>query len=387
MIFSLIIPDLMQSTDDWKREEIGNLLSKKIEVTEIKNDRVNIKDGVLVLDSKFIPFERAGTAKRGNMAVWRLTGKVNYQDAPEITKVVSFKKTKDKIGAEESMTNQAIMEFKKDIEYNTRHTEQSPMLDFVCSAVDYAKKDSSLYDKLKLIAYSNHIIVFELIFGMRGTLGLFTNQEIVNFIKNYQSVYAKSRSHCDPAVFVGYLADAEKFGDRQSFASFRRAKRDMLIQKLGPTTFKDIEKIYNDIDTKNRMKYPDSISAIFQTNKNSHLILDLAKYGFGIFCDICNILSNPRKSISNILTLFDKNGNVSMSGLKNLIDPPLDGTKTIESFIRSACFLHFPAETVEVEGGDDSDDEEDTRETHEAPGVLPYKNEDDNDNKNIKKDE
>lgn len=352
MMFSLIIPDLIQSTEDWKKGEVGNLLSKKIVVTDIKKDKVLIKDGTVTLDKKFVPFERSGKAKRGNMAVWNLAGIVEFENAPEIAKVVPFKKKQVAEGGNEEMVKNDINEFKTDIEMATLQIQVSPMLDFVCSAIEYAKKDQVLYDKMRLIAYPNYIIVFELMFGLRDQYGLFTDSELFQLIKNYKTIYAKKKTHCDPIIFNTFVSDSEKLINISEIEDYRFGEIDILLQKMGPQTWKDLLKVYETVDNKNIMKYPQHISTIFQTNKKTHLALDISCYVFGFMCNTAKIINNAKKCISDIRTIFDKNQIISFDRLKNSINPTFGG-KQLESFIRSSCCLRLPGNIKSISGGDE----------------------------------
>jgi hypothetical protein len=80
---SLILLDLFQNVDDFKSKSsnIPNLLMKKVTVKSASGSKVLIDNGELTLDTDFVPLERSGLSVRGNLAVWKLTGKVEYKNA------------------------------------------------------------------------------------------------------------------------------------------------------------------------------------------------------------------------------------------------------------------------------------------------------------------
>jgi hypothetical protein len=87
ILSSLILLDLFEKPEDFaaKQDDIPNLLEKKLVVKSVSPSKITIDNGELTLDTKFHPFSRQGNAKRGNMAVWHLKGKVDYEKAPKAT--------------------------------------------------------------------------------------------------------------------------------------------------------------------------------------------------------------------------------------------------------------------------------------------------------------
>lgn len=84
MIDSLILLDLFEKPADFadKKDNISTLLGTRLMVKSISPNKVVIEDGEITPDKNFKPFERHGNAKRGNMSVWHLTGRVKYEGAP-----------------------------------------------------------------------------------------------------------------------------------------------------------------------------------------------------------------------------------------------------------------------------------------------------------------
>ena len=83
MMGSLILLDLFESPSDFsnKQDDIPNSLGKKITIKNVSANKVDIDDGELTIDPDFKPFNRQGSSKRGNIAVWHLVGEVNYAHA------------------------------------------------------------------------------------------------------------------------------------------------------------------------------------------------------------------------------------------------------------------------------------------------------------------
>jgi hypothetical protein len=345
MLFSLIIPDLIQTPEEWNKE-IGNLLSKKIEVKEIKEDTVYIKDGSLVWDDNFVPFDRFGKARRGNMAVWKLTGKVNYIDAPDLSKPISFKKKKELTNSSEMELAQ-ILRTKRDIEMHTIQIRSSPMINFVNSTIEYAKKDSTLYEKLKFVAHPSPIVVFYLIFGLTNH-GLFTLQDLSEFISVYN---AKYKAYDKSDTNDGFLQDAE--GMTTKFGETRSETRKYLLQKLNPTKIlADIKNVYKKADKENIMGLSKELSALLITNPDLHLIVDMMTF---TCVSLCDSYTSIKKIIPEINNFIDSKGNVSLLRLENLLIK--SDIRNTEHFLKSSCFLRIPgSETVE-ESDDSSDDE------------------------------
>lgn len=145
IIFSLIIPVLLDETQDWKNsKDIGNILGKKVVVKEVDARSVKLENGaVLVNDSDFKPMNT-----RKNMAVWKLTGKVDL-NAPDFSG--AFKRPeKKKIGSFEAQNDKVIREFIAYCELMERQAVsasksgkiKSVKLNVVCNAANYCRVNS-----------------------------------------------------------------------------------------------------------------------------------------------------------------------------------------------------------------------------------------------------
>lgn len=129
MLFSLIIPMYIPDAKSWDsyKDDIPNLLNKKVEVSAVGSGEIKLKKGSLTLNKKFKPFSRSGTSNRGNMAVWDLKGVVEFGSAPEserkYTKKGGAAKKKGmgrKRGGEEENNDQKIRNFVKETERRER---------------------------------------------------------------------------------------------------------------------------------------------------------------------------------------------------------------------------------------------------------------------------
>lgn len=79
VLSALILKDLFKSAADFekKKDDIPNMLGETLQVEKTAGGKVEVAGkGTLTLDEKFRPFDRQGSAPRGNMAVWKLDGEV-----------------------------------------------------------------------------------------------------------------------------------------------------------------------------------------------------------------------------------------------------------------------------------------------------------------------
>lgn len=79
ILSSLILKDLFKSAADFekKKDDIPNMLGETLQVEKTAGGKVEVAGkGTLTFDEKFRPFDRQGTAPRGNMAIWKLDGEV-----------------------------------------------------------------------------------------------------------------------------------------------------------------------------------------------------------------------------------------------------------------------------------------------------------------------
>jgi hypothetical protein len=336
MIFSLIIPSLIKSPDDWKGE-IGNLLPQKIEVVSTEGKAVKIKSGTLTLNKEFVPFDRYGKMQRGNMAIWNLEGKVDM-NAPEMSHEKLFKKKKEKEGAAETVSIKEIIKFKYEIE----QSEQN-LLQFACMIIEFAKKDQAMYEKLKFLAVPNYIVFAELVFGSIGKL--FQVGDLEELLKE------KNKPKADKAVYDKFVSEASSM-KRDDFSEERDSHVNLILQKAvdAATMSKEIMNVYRIVDTNNKMGFPDSVSNVLKDKKDFHLTIDVAAFVFGMYID--KLPGDKLKTImQDVRVYFDQNNEIKFERLQNM----LNSTELITKFVKSCCFLRYPGSFAT---GGDSDSED-----------------------------
>jgi hypothetical protein len=363
MMFSLIIPTLLKTPDDWKGE-IGNLLSKKVEVESVEGKTVKIKSGTVTLNKNFIPFDRYGTAPRGNMAIWNLDGKVEFKNAPEIAHEQLFKKKKRAEGAAEVQLVD-LVKFKTIIDLNPKN-----LMAFACATIDFAKKDTQLYEKLKILAVPNYVIFVQLIFGSVDKL--FSATELSAFVQEYESRFANEPEKCDKSIFTLFVKEVEEINKKSGFEKQLGSHISMVERKAvnADVALKEILSIYGIVDQNNSMKFPESVATVFKNNKMLHPTFDMAAYLFGMIIEQNN--NNHQPSIQAIRTYFDQKCNISFERIKRLF---VESKTLVLSFVKSNYFLRFPGELKQRVIGSGEDDESESEESSEGytPGIFVEK--------------
>jgi hypothetical protein len=82
IVSCLILQDLFTSGSDFsnKKDDIPNLLGKKLNIKEIKGDTVTLSNNAtLTFDKEFRPFDRQGNMSRSNLSVWILKGEIDIK--------------------------------------------------------------------------------------------------------------------------------------------------------------------------------------------------------------------------------------------------------------------------------------------------------------------
>lgn len=146
MIYSLGIPMLLETPQDWSsnKDSIANLLGKQIKVSSVKSDKITLANGSeLVPDKDFRPFDRFGPQSRGNMAVWKLKGEINYKDAPDMKPKKGG--VHKKRGGNSTVNDQLIFRFVEHVERLERNAVR-----------EASSENNGLIDSCKLKVLANY---------------------------------------------------------------------------------------------------------------------------------------------------------------------------------------------------------------------------------------
>ena len=142
ILFSLIIPVFLPDAKSWQevKDDVPNLLNKKVEVSNVGASEIKLKSGSLTLNKKFKPFSRSGTSNRGNMAVWDLKGTVEYKSAPESDRKYTKKggapkKKKRSYRGGSSDPDSRIRQFVKNVEALERDAMRNTKAGETCDSV------------------------------------------------------------------------------------------------------------------------------------------------------------------------------------------------------------------------------------------------------------
>ncbi|MEM3062025.1 MAG: hypothetical protein QW303_00575 [Nitrososphaerota archaeon] len=292
----LILYGLFTSPTDFnlKKNNIVSRLGKRFIITEVKNDRVIIPGGELVIDKEFKQMESLGKVKLANSAVWLLKGRVDVESAP----VVEIPKAN--VGSDEhnmNNNNKEVMDklrvikretYEKELKYLRENAKNSAYLEAVVRVLrsfQADKKYKDEYIKFRCILKKHPIIDFCYLFCAHKIFdpvkvlsayeeGYFKDEDVSTYLKicedypsdkNYESLLLKKSE----ALKVANLAN----DIRQSLLESPN--------KLGIA--KEIIKIYDKLDSDNTLSfknitlseiYPKIIHEIFKENRCLHLVLD-----------------------------------------------------------------------------------------------------------------
>lgn len=302
MISSLILLDLFEKPEDFagKKENIANLLEKKLVVKSITSSKVLIDNGELTLDVAFKPFGRQGNAKRGNMAVWKLSGKVEYEKAPVAD--VKFLRASKKEGSPPikggNDTNneiklikgriiddklRAVSEDKKGADGN----KYCPIINAVTRLIRVFgdKNDPTYYEEyrrakciLTMCPMIDFYILFcdPLIFSYDRVLSAYKKGvDIDNNVDTYREFcnnYDHPALKDDPALL--FKADSIS-----AIHDARDQVRSRIMSKITKDVGDKISKVYQNVDSTNSIEgqgplYARGLADIFSKNKGLHLFLD-----------------------------------------------------------------------------------------------------------------
>jgi hypothetical protein len=401
MLSALILTDLFEDASDFKekQDDIPNLLGKRLVIKGISGNKVMVDGGELTVDAKFKPFERQGTAKRGNLAVWNLKGTVDYQNAPAATFKNIKKGGKPKKGGDESddklkaLMMDIVDKEVKSVAEGTKGADGkflSPMLSAVARVLRVLKSDAKYQDELykaKSLLTKHHVVDFYLLFHNPDMFARSRLLEIYN---------AGVDSANDVDTIINFVKDkvADNCYTLKGTAEFNPGfedRRDCLgqvnpnlnisntIKVLYDKVDENNKFIYGNGSFSNKLIYPENVATLFKMNRGMHASLDEFKFF------VCTAVKKIRDSIPNnweekpngrsavaseyaelfstIHRLYPKLGIVKNNSLLNL--PVIDNqdVSLIEKFKNTFVF-HLPGmkendednEYRVVKGGEDDEE-------------------------------
>lgn len=290
IISSLIITDYLPTVKEFAahKDDIPTLLGKKLMVKTVGATKVDIEKGSLELDKGFTPFSRSGTAQRGNMAVWKLTGEVDYEKAPKSEGKYSGKgaarggaKKRTHGGYSGGASDQDIDAFVQDMvnkEYRSireqvRGTKRkSPMLRAVVNQlIQWRERDPEKYHKARAILSLHPIIAFFLIFKNR----LYFPSSDLNVVSD--SVSSQDVVQELKNIINDESGDACMFRDRKAVKNAVESLKDN--KRMNLNAAKTIQSCYAAVDRDNAIGsckdvYPAGAIAAFRAHPGLHLLID-----------------------------------------------------------------------------------------------------------------
>lgn len=387
MVSSCILTDLFETPADFqaKQDDIPTLFGTRLLVKKVGPSGVEIEDGSLTLDKEFRPFTRSGSAKRGNLAVWSLKGKVKYAGAPKATyKHLKNGKVEHKTEGGNDQSDQELTNLVRIIEGQevkacaqnlvSREGKQvSPMCDAVCKVLRYFDETDSQYEnykKARCIMTLCPVIDFYLLFcnpkffRSEDVLEAYKNgisYENASYLKSFHENRNHKALHDESALIFSAKGSTALTHERTTvIASIIDLASSGQAKNIGGK----IKDIYDAIDKSNKLNgvgpiYPDSVHQVFKNNPGLHLSID--EFSFITHKALTKVKGQPdcaskAKELSDLFSIFHECYG-AMSG-KTMIDKPefynaqLDNTGVyafVVQFWRSFG-IHFSCEKPLEEG-------------------------------------
>jgi hypothetical protein len=301
MLSSLIIPDLFEKPEDFsaKKDDVPNLLEKKITIKNVASGKVLIDDGELTLDTKFRPFARQGKSKRGNMAVWNLKGKVEYEKAPPATmKYIRGPKKGahqsrmrggdgDSVSSElHRLVQETIREKVHALSIDKRADDGKvycPILNAVTWVLrGFSENHPEEYRSARclltmcplidfFILYCNPCVFSPQVILEARKVGVERDSNVDTY-KRFCSDYSNPALVGDPALLL-------KQDGVLKLNILRDKIRDKMLSTVSSGLAKSICDLYDRVDSTNAIEgvgpvYPKALAGIFARNKKLHLLLD-----------------------------------------------------------------------------------------------------------------
>lgn len=301
MVSALILTDLLESAKDFSaKTDIANLLGNKLVVKSVTGSKVLIEDGELTPDTKFKPFERQGSAKRGNMAVWLLKGSVKLDTPKASSKMPRAAKKGGRRGGADMPTSDVanpealLAEKVREIENSKRAAlvkdekdaegrHKCPMAAFVCRVLcSFKEHNRELYKRARSIYVPDAFVMFYL---------LARNPDIFP----YADVWHCYSTGADPGMHADYMKNfcAEDLRDEKDAAlvlshdgqnSLTQAHQEAFNRvNISKKAVQELLEVYDEVNKTNQLSgvgpvYPEELAQIFRSKPKMHLLLDEAAW-------------------------------------------------------------------------------------------------------------
>jgi hypothetical protein len=351
MIDSLILMDLFEKPEDFasKKDDISTLLGTRLIVKSVTPSKVIVDDGEITSDPKFKPFERHGSAKRGNMAVMNLKGRVKYEGAPKAAPRKNGKKSAPKTaegGGSDDELHQIKCKIIKDkfaaIESDKKSADGNrycPLLNAVTRLlrVFCDPNEATFYEECRrakcLLTMCPAIDFFllycnPLVFARDRILAAYKKgvdqDNNVDCYRDFCNSYDSPAYKSDPALLLN--ADGA-----QAVNEARDAIRVEFLERLSAATPTRIAKLYSDVDSTNALGdqspvYCAGLAGVFKANAGLHLMLD--EFCHLAYCGLQDVkmAPTPQDKCKRLKELFhqihDCYGDFSRPSGKTRLDVP-----------------------------------------------------------------
>lgn len=371
LMLTHILPRLYEDASDMEAEksDIGTALSRKLEIKEVKGDKVMTKSGAEISkDKKFVHNSRVGNSSRGGAAVWIVKGELEYKDAPvtENTYLDRVAKTAPKKGADENndSVNSNVDAFDKLITYEDHCLLVCKVLNFWLSKPDtYATELSHARVLFGKNAMFNSFILLRV-------PAVFNSKSVAD--ASSMGLSDKNKTHFEEFLNSD-LPNAGLLATKSGKERFCEAmKRPLaIITETIPLKEKtlNIIELYDKIDSTNSLDglsglYPESLHAAFKKTKNLHMELDCLRYTLWFIYtnardkqEINKYVKEAVLRTSNLLLDQETTPFIVSLSRRQIFDSKLDRDDHLDRFLDKG-FL-FCCHCCNVSGADEDDDSAD----------------------------
>lgn len=289
MVSSLVLVDYLPTPKDFeeKKDDIPTLLGKKLLYKSATASEVKIEDGVLT-PTKFIPFSRQGKAKRDNLAVWLLKGKVEYEKAPPATYKNTGKKVEVRGGSEADSEMRALREALKRDKFLKMNAGICPFKNAIIRVLNAAlmKGDEAFLDLARNLFTLNSVIDFYI---------LFSNPLAFPYPK-VLAYYKESANYTDKDSYEELLTSQESYSENST---------EQMMASLSVATPLKIKEAYEKMDRGETSAYDprfnEATLALFRKNKGLHLMID--EFSYIMFTALAHDVdkTNSAEALMNLL--------------------------------------------------------------------------------------
>ena len=370
LMLTYILPRLYEDAAhiDAEKSDIGTSLSRKLEIKEVKGDKVVTKSGAeITKDKKFVHNSRVGNSSRGGACVWIVKGELEYKDAPvtENTYLDQPKKvTKKGADEDDNSVSANVALFDSLVSY-----EDHCLL--VCRVLNHWRS--------KPETYSVELSHARVLFGMNARFNSFILLRVPSVFnpKSVSEGATQGISDRNKTNFDEFLrSDLPNAGlvatekGKEKFCAVAN-RLTGIVQNL--KNYKEkatkIVELYAKLDSTNSIGdltgiYPESLSKVFGQSKTLHMQLDTLRYAFCFIhnnakseAEIKAYVDEAVKMTSGLLRGQETSPFILTLSNRELLDTKPEQDDTLESFLKHG-FL-FCCNCCHVAGADEDDDSAD----------------------------